>query len=266
MRVEIAPRASSVRVARRAIGGVVAPRPARPSAGRARRTPGRDRRLTCFLRPRERPPHAPDPDGAIVAALVGVVLLAVPGSPIHRKPTLGLDLQGGLEVVLQAVPPKGHSARRRPRWTARSVDHAEPHRQARRLRAGDPQAGHEPDRDRARRRPRPGDRRPAIIGKTAQLELYDFEADLVPARRSTRTATRSRRRRSTTCSTRVQKQAAKGRRRRTTSSATESTVKTTTKVTVKGKNGKKTTILKPSRRRRQAHAPAGAGADAEARC
>ena len=45
---------------------------------------------------------------AIVAALVGALLLAVPGSPIYKKPTLGLDLQGGLEVVLRAVPPKGH--------------------------------------------------------------------------------------------------------------------------------------------------------------
>ena len=46
--------------------------------------------------------------GVIVVALVGAIMLAVPGSPIHRKPTLGLDLQGGLEVVLKAVPPKGH--------------------------------------------------------------------------------------------------------------------------------------------------------------
>ena len=46
--------------------------------------------------------------GCILAALVGVAFLAVPGSPVHRKPTLGLDLQGGLEVVLKAVPPKGH--------------------------------------------------------------------------------------------------------------------------------------------------------------
>ncbi|HWC46228.1 MAG TPA: protein translocase subunit SecD, partial [Casimicrobiaceae bacterium] len=46
--------------------------------------------------------------GAIVAALVGSALLAIPGSPIYQKPTLGLDLQGGLEVVLKAVPPKGH--------------------------------------------------------------------------------------------------------------------------------------------------------------
>ena len=44
----------------------------------------------------------------IVAALVGVALIAVPGSPAHKKTKLGLDLQGGLEVVLKAVPPKGH--------------------------------------------------------------------------------------------------------------------------------------------------------------
>src|SRR3982751_1198798 len=47
--------------------------------------------------------------GAIVAALVGALVLAVPGSPVYQKPTLGLDLQGGLEVVLRAVPPKGHT-------------------------------------------------------------------------------------------------------------------------------------------------------------
>src|SRR5216117_300180 len=45
----------------------------------------------------------------VVAVLVGVGLLAVPGSPAHKKPTLGLDLQGGLEVILKAVPPKGHT-------------------------------------------------------------------------------------------------------------------------------------------------------------
>src|SRR6187551_1276495 len=44
--------------------------------------------------------------GLVAAALVGVALLAVPGSPLQQKPTLGLDLQGGLEVTLQAVPPR----------------------------------------------------------------------------------------------------------------------------------------------------------------
>jgi SecD/SecF fusion protein len=44
--------------------------------------------------------------GLIVAALAGVAALGIPGSPTHKKVTLGLDLQGGLEVVLKAVPPK----------------------------------------------------------------------------------------------------------------------------------------------------------------
>src|SRR5919108_1753051 len=46
--------------------------------------------------------------GLILAALVGVALLAIPGSPVHKKVTLGLDLQGGLEVVLKAKPPPNH--------------------------------------------------------------------------------------------------------------------------------------------------------------
>ena len=45
----------------------------------------------------------------VLAALAGVALLGVPGSPAHRKLSEGLDLQGGTEVVLQAKPPKGRS-------------------------------------------------------------------------------------------------------------------------------------------------------------
>src|SRR3954447_25375539 len=44
----------------------------------------------------------------IVLALVGVGFLAVPASPAHRTVKQGLDLQGGLEYVLKAQPPKGH--------------------------------------------------------------------------------------------------------------------------------------------------------------
>jgi SecD/SecF fusion protein len=44
----------------------------------------------------------------IVLALVGVGLLAWPGSPAHRSLRKGLDLQGGIEIVLRAVPPKGY--------------------------------------------------------------------------------------------------------------------------------------------------------------
>ena len=42
--------------------------------------------------------------GFVVAALVGVALLAIPQSPIHREIKLGLDLQGGVELVLKAMP------------------------------------------------------------------------------------------------------------------------------------------------------------------
>jgi len=45
--------------------------------------------------------------GFVIAALVGVALLAIPQSPIHREIKLGLDLQGGVELVLKAIPPKG---------------------------------------------------------------------------------------------------------------------------------------------------------------
>jgi len=43
----------------------------------------------------------------ILVALGGVFAMAIPGSPIHRTVKQGLDLQGGLEVVLKAVPPHG---------------------------------------------------------------------------------------------------------------------------------------------------------------
>ncbi|MDQ3777311.1 MAG: protein translocase subunit SecD, partial [Actinomycetota bacterium] len=43
----------------------------------------------------------------VLAALVGVALLAIPQSPIYQKVKLGLDLQGGVELVLRAIPPRG---------------------------------------------------------------------------------------------------------------------------------------------------------------
>jgi protein-export membrane protein SecD len=114
--------------------------------------------------------------GLIAAALIGVVLLAVPGSPAHKKPTLGLDLQGGLEVVLQAVPPKN------PKLTAedlvRSVEIVR--NRVDKLGVSEPEirkqsgnqivielAGVHDPRQAA-----------AIIGKTAQLELYDLETSV----------------------------------------------------------------------------------------
>ncbi len=116
--------------------------------------------------------------GLILAALIGVAFLAFPGSPVHRKPRLGLDLQGGLEVVLKAVPPKGK------KLTASDVDRSISIMRDRidKLGVSEPEI-----------RKQGSDQivielagvsnpaaAAAIIGKTAQLQFYDLEADLVP--------------------------------------------------------------------------------------
>jgi SecD/SecF fusion protein len=114
--------------------------------------------------------------GCILAALVGVAFLAVPGSPVHKKLTLGLDLQGGLEVVLKAEPPKGHKLT--PEDLSRSIDIMR--NRIDKLGVSEPEirkqgsnqiviqlAGIHNVNDAA-----------ALIGKTAVLEFYDFEADV----------------------------------------------------------------------------------------
>ena len=45
----------------------------------------------------------------ILLALAGVASLAVPSSPFHKSLRKGLDLQGGLEVVLKASRRRGTS-------------------------------------------------------------------------------------------------------------------------------------------------------------
>jgi SecD/SecF fusion protein len=114
----------------------------------------------------------------IVLALVGVGFLTVPGSPIHRGVKKGLDLQGGLEVVLKAQPPPGHKLTKSD--LDRSVDIMR--ERVDKLGVASPEireqspdqiviqlAGvHDPEQ--AAR----------IIGSTAQLELYDLTPALVP--------------------------------------------------------------------------------------
>ena len=115
--------------------------------------------------------------GLIIAALIGAALLAVPGSPIHKKPTLGLDLQGGTEVVLKAVPPRGEQVTSEGMDTAQSVMR----RRVDKLGVTEPEirkqgndqmvielAGVNPERAQE------------VIGKTARLELFDLQGDLVP--------------------------------------------------------------------------------------
>ena len=114
----------------------------------------------------------------IVAGLIGVGLLAVPGSPLERQPTLGLDLQGGLEVTLQAVPPPN-----RPLQDSdldRSVEILRD--RVDRLGVAEPEIRKQGDDQIVI--DLPGVDNPEqvieILGKTAQLELFDLETNLVP--------------------------------------------------------------------------------------
>jgi SecD/SecF fusion protein len=114
--------------------------------------------------------------GLILAALAGVAALGIPGSPVHKKVTLGLDLQGGLEVVLKAQPAKGQTLD--PSALDRSVSIMR--QRVDKLGVAEPEirkqgsnqivielAGvHDPAKA------------ASIIGKTAQLELYDLETSV----------------------------------------------------------------------------------------
>ncbi len=114
----------------------------------------------------------------LALALVGVAFLAVPGSPIHKQVKQGLDLQGGLEVVLKAEPPKNT------KLTLADLDRSVEIMRNRvdKLGVSEPEirkqgsdqivielAGVHDANSAA-----------ALIGKTAALELYDLETSLVP--------------------------------------------------------------------------------------
>ena len=114
--------------------------------------------------------------GLIVAAVVGAVLLIVPGSPAHKKAHLGLDLQGGLEVVLKAVPPKSHKIT--PEDLDRSVSIMR--NRIDKLGVAEPELRKQGSDQIVIQLAGVHDPKKAaeLIGKTAQLELFDLEADL----------------------------------------------------------------------------------------
>ena len=116
--------------------------------------------------------------GLILVALIGAALLAVPGSPIQKSPTLGLDLQGGLEVVLKAKPEKGQEfgeedLKRSVEIMRSRVDKIGVSEPEIRTQGSDQIVielpGVHNQEDAA-----------ALIGKTAKLELYDLQGNLVP--------------------------------------------------------------------------------------
>ncbi|HEY3463404.1 MAG TPA: protein translocase subunit SecF [Gaiellaceae bacterium] len=116
--------------------------------------------------------------GAIAAALVGAVLLAVPGSPVYKKPTLGLDLQGGLEVILRATPEKGQTINAAQMQVAQTIME----NRVNKIGVASPnvaiQGGNEIVIQLA------GVHDPAkaakIVGTTGQLYMFDFEPNLMP--------------------------------------------------------------------------------------
>jgi SecD/SecF fusion protein len=114
--------------------------------------------------------------GCILAALVGVGFLAVPGSPVYKKPTLGLDLQGGLEVVLKAVPPKNHKLTSDD--ISRSIDIMR--QRIDKLGVSEPEIRKQGTDQIVIQLAGVHDPAAAakLIGKTAVLQFYDFEADL----------------------------------------------------------------------------------------
>jgi SecD/SecF fusion protein len=114
--------------------------------------------------------------GLLLAALVGVALMAIPASPLHQKATLGLDLQGGLEVTLKAVPPPDRELTKDD--LNRSVDIMR--NRVDKLGVTEPEIRTQGDDQIVIQLPGVSDPEAAaeIIGTTAQLELYDLEASL----------------------------------------------------------------------------------------
>jgi SecD/SecF fusion protein len=114
--------------------------------------------------------------GLIVAALLAVAALAIPQSPIHRSINLGLDLQGGLEVVLRAVPPKNHEL------TDSDMDRSVEIMRSRvdKLGVSEPEIRKQGNDQIVIQLPGVKDPNAVtgIIGKTAQLWLFDLQANI----------------------------------------------------------------------------------------
>jgi len=114
----------------------------------------------------------------LLAALAGVVLIGLPSSPAHRPLHKGLDLQGGLEVVLKAQPPRGQTV------TAQQMDNAVSIMRSRidKLGVSEPVVTKQGANEIVIELPAVHNVNQAaqIIGKTAQLELYDLTPSLLP--------------------------------------------------------------------------------------
>jgi SecD/SecF fusion protein len=115
--------------------------------------------------------------GLILLALLGSAALILPQSPVSRQVTLGLDLQGGLEVTLQAVPGEGHE------FTDEDLQRSVGIMRDRvdRLGVAEPEIRTQGQDQIVISLPGIDDpeRAAGVIGQTAQLELFDLETSLV---------------------------------------------------------------------------------------
>ncbi len=114
----------------------------------------------------------------ILGTLAAVAVFAAPQSPLYKSPALGLDLEGGTQVVLEARPEAGRQVTEQD--MSRSVDIVR--RRVDKLGVAEPDVRKQgtnqivvdlpglSDTERARE----------IIGKTAELQIYDMETSLVP--------------------------------------------------------------------------------------
>jgi SecD/SecF fusion protein len=112
-----------------------------------------------------------------LGAVLGILALALPPSPIYQAPKLGLDLQGGLEIVLRAVPPKNHEI------TPEDMDRSVEIMRARvdKLGVSEPEIRQQGEDQISIQLPGISDPQSAadLVGKTAQLWLFDLQADIV---------------------------------------------------------------------------------------
>jgi SecD/SecF fusion protein len=113
---------------------------------------------------------------AVVGALIGVGALS-----LFKEPTLGLDLQGGLEVVLQAQAPKGQQVDEP--GMDRSIEIMR--ERVDKLGVSEPEIRQQGTDQILIELPGVHDaaRAAEIVGTTAQLEMYDLEGDAVGSTR-----------------------------------------------------------------------------------
>jgi SecD/SecF fusion protein len=114
--------------------------------------------------------------GLILGGVAVVAYLAVPGSPGHKSAKQGLDLQGGLEVVLKAIPPKDQNVDPARMSIAQNIMR----NRVDKLGVSEPEVRKQGTDQIVIQLAGVHDPRAAaaLIGKTAQLEFYDLEADL----------------------------------------------------------------------------------------